>query len=214
MNVLKSMEEWKSLLTPQHITPTFKVPLDEENFTNLLTACYMAEVESRGLTPLMDKDTEQHISTLAKALTDDSYKFCIVACGSIGNGKTTLLKAFRQALYLLERNRLIPKMSMPIVDAKELTSKVADIKSFAELCNTPYLGIDDVGTELKVVSSYGNLVYPFCEIIEHRYNRRLFTYITTNMNPKSIRDHYDSRIADRLNEMATKIIYTNPTYRK
>ena len=45
-----------------------------------------------------------------------------------------------------------------------------------------------------------------------RYDAQLFTVFTTNLEPKDIRQRYDNRIADRLNEMMVKIVYNNKTY--
>ena len=36
--------------------------------------------------------------------------------------------------------------------------------------------------------------------------------ITTNLTPQQIREHYGDRIADRLNEMVKKIVFSNATY--
>lgn len=46
-----------------------------------------------------------------------------------------------------------------------------------------------------------------------RYDAQLFTVFTTNLEPKEIRQRYGDRIADRLNEMMTKVVYRNLTYR-
>ena len=75
------------------------------------------------------------------------------------------------------------------------------------------LGIDDIGTEPAEVQDYGNFIYPIKELLAMRYDAQLFTVFTTNLEPKEIRQRYGDRIADRLNEMMTKVVYRNPTYR-
>ena len=75
------------------------------------------------------------------------------------------------------------------------------------------LGIDDLGTEPAEVQDYGNIMYPIKELLTMRYDAQLFTVFTTNLEPKDIRQRYDNRIADRLNEMMVKIVYNNKTYR-
>lgn len=75
------------------------------------------------------------------------------------------------------------------------------------------LGIDDIGTEPAEVQDYGNFMYPIKELLAMRYDAQLFTVFTTNLEPKEIRQRYGDRIADRLNEMMTKVVYRNPTYR-
>lgn len=52
------------------------------------------------------------------------------------------------------------------------------------------------------------------ELLMRRYDRQLFTMVTTNLTPQEIRAKYGDRIADRLNEMMVKIVFPNPTYRK
>ena len=84
----------------------------------------------------------------------------------------------------------------------------AEAKSVGVLC------IDDVGLEPTEVLDYGNAINPVIEILEQRYQRQLFTFITTNLTPKQIREKYGDRIADRFNEMMKCIVYKNPTFRQ
>ena len=75
------------------------------------------------------------------------------------------------------------------------------------------LGIDDLGTEPSEVMDYGNVYTPVIDLLTKRYEEQLFTIITTNLTPQQIREHYDDRIADRLNEMVEKKVFKNGTYR-
>ena len=75
------------------------------------------------------------------------------------------------------------------------------------------LGIDDLGTEPSEVMDYDNVYTPVIDLLTKRYEEQLFTIITTNLTPQQIREHYDDRIADRLNEMVEKIVFKNGTYR-
>ena len=75
------------------------------------------------------------------------------------------------------------------------------------------LGIDDLGKEPAEIVDYGNILSPVVDLIEHRYDRQLFTVITTNLPPEKIREKYGDRIADRFNEMVGRIIFRNTTYR-
>ena len=61
---------------------------------------------------------------------------------------------------------------------------------------------------------YGNTINPVIEIIEQRYRQQLFTFITTNLTPKQIREKYGDRVADRFNETMKCIVYENPTFRR
>ena len=88
-----------------------------------------------------------------------------------------------------------------------------DYNRFLYLTQTDLLGIDDLGTAPAEVQDYGNIMYPIKELLTMRYDAQLFTVFTTNLEPKDIRQRYDNRIADRLNEMMVKIVYNNKTYR-
>jgi DNA replication protein DnaC len=60
---------------------------------------------------------------------------------------------------------------------------------------------------------YGNLLCPLVDLLTKRYDLQLFTLVTTNLTPAEIRAWYGDRIADRLNEMMLKIVFTNESYR-
>ena len=75
------------------------------------------------------------------------------------------------------------------------------------------LAIDDLGTEPVEIQDYGNHLSPVIDLLYKRYDEQLFTIITTNLTPKEIRERYGERIADRLNEMAFRIVFDNDTYR-
>lgn len=75
------------------------------------------------------------------------------------------------------------------------------------------LAIDDLGIEERDVHSYGNVMSPIVELLTYRYDKQLFTIISTNLTPPEIRAKYGDRIADRLNEMMVKIVFAAPSYR-
>ena len=55
---------------------------------------------------------------------------------------------------------------------------------------------------------------PITELLEYRYNQRLTTIVTTNLEPSEIREKYGDRIADRFNEMFALVSYTGVSYRR
>ncbi|MCR5849357.1 MAG: hypothetical protein K6G92_01425 [Bacteroidaceae bacterium] len=75
------------------------------------------------------------------------------------------------------------------------------------------LGIDDLGEEEASVMDYGNRVTPVIDLLSYRYDRMLFTMVTTNLTPSQIRTIYGDRIADRFNEMMLIIPYQEPSFR-
>lgn len=206
----------KSLLLAQRTTKDhFKMPLSFENTVIALTAAYQAEVEYRRRQCMLDDQTKTNISAFAKFLTNGN-KFGAIFSGICGNGKTTLLYAFRNLLNYLNQKRMFPNTDtgIIIVDAKDIAEYAKDLKRFHDLRSQPLLAIEDMGREPVEVMSYGNVLNPVIDLLEYRYNQQLFTLITTNLIPQEIRERYGNRIADRFNEMLDILIFGNKTYRR
>lgn len=207
----------KSVLLQRRIMKQrFRLPMSAEQAYNCLLAATIAEVEFRHRSFYENNDNKAQLRQMADWLTSDSSKFGILLCGGCGNGKSTLLKAFQQLLNYLA----IPMYDgqgdygIQITDAKFVAHLArTDYSAFLRLSHKDMLGIDDLGTEPQEVMDFGNVVTPVIDLLTKRYDEQLFTIITTNLTPKQIRDHYGDRIADRLNEMVEKIVFTNGTYR-
>ena len=152
---------------------------------------------------------------LAASLTSGK-RSGVVLCGTCGNGKTTMMRAFQNLLNVLRLPDDYHKKTygMPVVNAGHIAHLCrSDYERFLNLCNTEMLGIDDMGTEPLEVQEFGNIHRPMVDLLTRRYENGTFTFITTNLVPQQIRDLYGERIADRLNEMADKIIFKNPSFR-
>lgn len=181
----------------------------------VLTAAYMAEVEYRGGIYAPTPDTLANIRALAVSLTKEKPMCGVMLCGTPGNGKTTLLLAFRSALnWLNDNNAFECDRSMRIVDAKDIQRCAKDFKSFDELRKRDMLAIEDMGREATEVLDYGNVMSPVIDLLEHRYNEQLYTFITTNLTATQVRKKYGNRIADRFNEMLDVIIFKGDSYRR
>lgn len=206
----------KSLLQHRPMKVRFKMPMPEEDAYAWLLASIMAEVEYRHRTFYSNEHLEKQLHEMAHWLTSPSSHFGMILCGGCGNGKSTMLKAFQQLLNPLH----IPKpdndgtYGIQIVDAKYIAHLCKNNhEAYRKLISVDMLGIDDLGTEPSEVMDYGNVYTPVIDLLTKRYEEQLFTIITTNLTPQQIRDHYGDRIADRLNEMVQKIVFSNGTYR-
>lgn len=206
----------KSLLQRRPMKARFKLPMSEDEAYAYLLAAMMAEVEYRHRSFCTSEDMENQLHEIAYWLTSSSPKFGMLLCGGCGNGKSTMLKAFQQLL----NNLRIPKSfndstyGIQIVDAKYIAYLCKNnYEAYRKLISVDMLGIDDLGTEPSEVMDYGNVYTPVIDLLTKRYEEQLFTVITTNLTPQQIREHYDDRIADRLNEMVEKIVFKNGTYR-
>lgn len=194
----------------------------------MLCAAYQREVELRGMSCDMIDKVYGYLRGIAEVMTSKSTKCGILLCGNCGNGKTTSMNAFVSVCkYLEEVRRMkvmesgeIPKaltinaMTINATSARRLTQIAKDDVAMNEAKTTHVLCIDDVGLEPTEVLDYGNSINPVIEILEQRYRQQLFTFITTNLTPKQIREKYGDRVADRFNEIMKCIVYENPTFRR
>lgn len=52
------------------------------------------------------------------------------------------------------------------------------------------------------------------DLLYYRYDRRLFTIVTSNLDQEAIEATYGVRIADRMAEMFDRIGHAGPSYRR
>ena len=150
--------------------------------------------------------------------TEPITKFGILLCGGVGNGKSSMMYALQNLIKSLEipnnGNTTFDTWGMRIESAKFIYNQVkVDSQEYRQIQNANMLGIDDLGEEETTLMNYGNRVTPVIDLISYRYNRMLFTMITTNLTPAQIRATYGDRIADRFNEMMLILPYKNPSFR-
>lgn len=218
----------------------FKIPVTEEEISELLYACYTAEVRSRlaGRNYVIDENAKGYCALVAKWLTSDSLKPCLLMYGGVGNGKSTMLRAIKESIVCLSDSANLMKHTeqpalfdrkedaarldgiiklppLTIFTAQQLAVNAVDFPSeFSKQKACAFLAIDDLGCEPTVAKSYGTEITPITDVIYYRYDNSLSTIITTNLDRKDIRSRYGDRIADRLNEMFELIAFANGTYRK
>lgn len=220
---MRRVGELMSAITPRLTTEArFRFDMTAQDALDLLAAAYRYEVQRRRRRFVPDEDTERNLADLAGFLTQPVPKFGVMCCGRCGNGKTTLLYAFQRVVNHLRMRHHFDflnegghefKAGIQIFRARELLLLAADYDRFRQIKERPMLAIDDLGTEPLEKMDYGNVMTPIVELIEHRYDRQLFTFITTNLTPDEIRGKYKDRVADRFNEMLHKIVFNNTSYR-
>ena len=213
-------ELMQKIIKQKTIAARFRFNMETREAFNLLAASYAVEVKRRHGTPKFDANTQKNLFALADYITQQDPKFGVMMSGTCGNGKTTLLYTLQSAFYYLLRKghfdflKLSFATRLKIVDAKDVTQIAKDYDDLQELRSEELLAIDDLGKEPTEVLDYGNVLNPVIDILEYRYNRQLFTVVTTNLTPKEIREKYGARIADRFNEMLHVIRFQDISYRK
>ena len=173
----------------------------------------MAEVELRGSRYAEDEHLRAAMHNIAEYLTSPALGKCgMMFCGLVGNGKTTMVKALNKATCWWSSMRGFDGeyKSFTIVTAKDVVKGCVSVPQACEL-----LAIDDLGEEPVERVEYGSVHTPLVDLLEQRYNRQLFTIITTNLTSQEIREKYGLRIRDRLREMMYKIDFKQTkSYRK
>lgn len=165
-------------------------------------------------------EQENRLMDIAKELVSGINKWGILLNGIPGNGKTTSLYAIRKlinALDIKDPNYINEERSigMPIKTATEICEAfINNKKSYDDYKLTTVLGIDEFGIEPTTIQSYGNEYTPLCDILSYRYDKRLFTVLTTNIPNSEIRPKYGDRIADRINEMFKVISMPDINFRR
>ena len=201
------------LLSQRPTRESFKWACTRDQAVSILTACYTAEVQSRGRECIMDDSTQGHIFQLACWLTDPTdTHFGVMMIGGVGSGKTTMLHALERGYWWMMQDESCDyqrEYRLDIINAKQLGDAN---KTWQKL------GIDELGVEPVEVQQYGNITTPSIDALTYRYNRRLPTFVTTNLAQQSedgetLRQRYGDRLADRFNEMFFVIGFYNKSYR-
>lgn len=203
--------EWfiSQAMQKQAARPQPRITNHADKTPQYLAMAYKMEVERWGGTLQLDEYTQRAISDVSRWAVQHR-KPGLLLRGYVGVGKTTMLFALARVFEVVERQ------TIRIVDARKITTLAKDSRTiFEELAKKPMLGIDDLGTEPLTVKSYGNDLTPVVELLTERYNKRLFTVITTNLAKKivdgrevdELQEIYGDRLFDRFREMFNTISY-------
>ena len=194
----------------------FKLPMTVDEAEQYIRGAFEAQVELRGGAVQYDEMTTKNLRKVAETLAGDSHKFGLLLAGTCGNGKTTTMRAVQSIVQLLNNTyyRYDERIGNRLLEAKEIAQLSGKTEQLTAYQTIPLLFLDDLGREPTEVMQYGNVTSPITELLEYRYNQRLTTLVTTNLEPSGVRQKYGDRIADRFNEMFVVVSYTGASYRR
>lgn len=197
----------------------FNIELPVEQVANGIYASICAELNIRGHTIDLTEEMKRYILEAARWLTDENEKPGLMLKGLYGNGKTTMMRGIGRLIeYVTEQTlgyggRSVVRFIMAKEIAEFFTTEEGK-KDFKKILNLPMLAIDDLGEEPKEVISYGMVYTPMIDLLSYRYDRQLFTLLTTNLTSQEIEAKYTKRIRDRFREMMHTIHFKNDSFRK
>lgn len=177
-------------------------------------------------------DPEFNSLCLSIGVENPSLDKGLLLVGIFGTGKSWMMKLFktnqRQCFDIIEAKEIANRYKRLEADkdknytSEEVFKEFANVKKAA--VNDPsvfyqtHIGlcIDDLGNE-DVKNSYGNKRHVVAEILELRYQEKLYGsnfHATTNLTADQIEQFYGGRIRSRLREMFNFIELTGADRRK
>lgn len=188
------------------IKPVAKIPTVQncsvDKLQSSLLALYRGVVESRGCVFLRDENSKSKAEKVARWMIE-SPKRGLLLMGTVGNGKSTMLKAI--ARYLGPR--------ADSKSADEIFANYKDANSWYGIDDKHVLLIDDLGTEPECFNNYGEKHYPIAELLMKRYSSNAVTVIATNLTKSQILERYGDRVRERIDETFAVLTYREPSYR-
>jgi DNA replication protein DnaC len=185
------------------VTPRFPVSFGtQENALVSILGTYGAVVKGRGVDFRMDDATVSKVEKVVKWIFE-SNKRGLLLCGTLGNGKTTMLTTFK----MLFGPRAVYYEAQALYDYYKLN------QTLPRIMMNDVLLIDDLGVEPNSYNEFGDRRYPLADIILARYRQNATTIIATNCTLEQIGEQYGDRVRDRMKEMFAMIKYIEPSYR-
>lgn len=200
--------------------PRLCLPADAEYVAKQIWYTMKAEVEARYCVFEPNEQLKDNAYNAARLLTSrDDKRFGIMLNGYTGTGKTVFATALKRVIdsYKLVHDpdaNYIQIYEVNKYSAKNLWKQgIKDPNALSEKQSCLAILIDDLGEDAKEAVIYGNVLTPIVDLFEYRYEQRLFTIATTNLDPPELMQKYGERVASRLSEMMLTLTFTHKDYR-
>ncbi len=175
----------------------------------LFRTLYEAEVNAMNYDYVYNDKVADHIQMLSDWFSGEGPNNLLMM-GYCGTGKSTLLNVIADFLDF-KRIRFFRASANVLTNQYE---QLRDASSFCkEAWNADILLLDDLGSEHPESISYAQELFPITDLLSHRYNLRLMTFITTNLDPEQIKNRYGHRILDRLTGDYTCEVFNSTSFR-
>lgn len=180
-----------------------KLPESQEQMVALLLGTYGSVVEDRDMDFSMDESTVSKVEKVVRWMYE-SRKRGLLLCGTLGNGKTTMLRTI---------NRLFGTHAV-FMEAQVVYDYYRQNQCLPSIPSNDILLVDDLGVEPATYNDFGEIRYPLAELLMQRYKNNSMTLIATNYTFEQLGETYGDRLQDRMREMYAMITYREPSYRK
>lgn len=199
--IMKALELSRNLDGVSRRRDKFPVRLPGE-LDVILLARYGAAVNGRGVVFIPDDHTVGKVEKVA-AWMKCSPRKGLLLFGTLGNGKTTMLRALKSYLG----GYAVYCSAQDVYDYFRKNMCLPDISPGEVLL------LDDLGGEAPTLNDFGTMRSPLAELLLSRYSSDSTTIITSNLSGSQIESIYGDRVGDRFREMFESIRYTHPSYR-
>lgn len=180
-----------------------KLPESQEQMVALLLGTYGSVVEDRDMDFSMDDATVSKVEKVVRWMYE-SRKRGLLLCGTLGNGKTTMLRTIK---------RLFGTYAV-FIEAQAVYDYYRQNQCLPSVPSKDILLVDDLGVEPATYNDFGEIRYPLAELLTQRYKNNSMTLIATNYTFEQLGETYGDRLQDRMREMYAMITYREPSYRK
>ena len=203
--------------------PKFPRPqCDIKQVQQTLFSIYQKIVANTNSEFILDKETKENLRRVALWIVNSPNKGLLLI-GSLGNGKTTMLRTLKAFLNgtgnwvgpICEASSIWEAERYTYLENLE-DENVVRSKNLIYHCKTDkILIIDDLGVENEKCKVFGEERCPLEHVLLHRYSSDLTTIISTNLPSLDvIEKRYGPRLVDRMYETYDRIVFTAESYRR